>query len=45
MKILNLYAGWNTVEERKVLRNAVHPKIGEAVLKARNKKQATLNSL
>jgi len=28
-----------------VLRNCVHPKVGEAILKSRNKKQATLDSL
>jgi len=29
----------------KMLRNCVHPKIGKQILKSRNKKQATLNSL
>jgi DNA (cytosine-5)-methyltransferase 1 len=33
---------WGTIKERKVLRNAVHPKIGEAILKARNTRQTKL---
>jgi len=33
---------WRTVEKRKVLRNCVHPKIGEKILKARNTKQTKL---
>jgi len=42
---LDVKKNWETVERRKVLRNAVHPKIGEAILKSRNKKQVTLDSL
>jgi len=33
---------WKSVKKRKVLRNCVHPRIGEAILKSRNRKQAKL---
>jgi len=36
---------FETIEKRKVLRNCIHPGIGEAILKSRNEKQATLSSL
>ena len=32
-------------KKKKMLNNCVHPKIGEVILKSRNKKQATLKSL
>lgn len=34
---------FQSVEKRKVLRNCVHPEIGEAILKSCNKKQTKLN--
>lgn len=39
---LDIKENWSSVEQRKVLRNAVHPKIGEVILHSRNLKQSTL---
>jgi len=39
------YSEYNENDPGQVLRNAVHPDIGKQILKSRNKKQATLNSL
>lgn len=36
---------WETVEQRKVLRNAVHPFLGQKILEARNKRQTTLQEV
>lgn len=39
---IELERSFDSVEKRKVLRNCVHPKIGEAILNARKTKQQTL---
>jgi DNA (cytosine-5)-methyltransferase 1 len=39
---MHIKSDWRTIKERKVLRNAVHPRIGEAILKARNTRQTKL---
>ena len=42
---MDVKSGWSSVEERKVLRNCVHPKVGEAILDARKSKQKSLNEV
>lgn len=42
---IELDKSFDTVEKRKVLRNCVHPEIGESILKSRREKQTTLQSL
>jgi len=41
---IELNQNFETVEKRKVLRNCVHPEIGEAILKSRNERQENLVS-
>jgi len=41
---IQLDRSFETVEKRKVLRNCVHPKIGEAILKSRKVKQQKLST-
>ena len=37
-------SGYSGIDKRKAIRNCVHPEIGEKVLKARNKRQATIRA-